>query len=239
MSAYAESWRQQRARAAEAWARFTGRTLREQLLLIGVLLVVVFWVTDALWLTPALQARKQALAREATDLQALTQLRTALQTSAQEKAAQRSQRQAELEGLRQQWAALQQSQPVAAKADAAHTLALIESLVQRQVQSAPGGALQLVALRSLPDTNATAPADAASAPAASGAPAAPRLYRHGVQVVLSGRYEALQAYVQALAGVNDTPLRLRSLSLVVVEHPTLELTVDLETLSPDPAWLAL
>ncbi len=236
MSAHAEAWRQQRARAAEAWTRFTARTLREQLLLIGVLLVVVFWVTDALWLTPALQARKQALAREATDLQALTQLRTALQTSAQEKAAQRSQRQAELEGLRQQWAALQQSQPVAAKADAAHTLALIESLVQRQAQGGPGGALQLVALRSLPDTNATAPADAASA---SSAAATPRLYRHGVQVVLSGRYEALQAYVQALAGVNDTPLRLRSLSLVVVEHPTLELTVDLETLSPHPAWLAL
>jgi len=238
MSALTASWRQQRARITEAWARFAARSLREQLLLIGVLLVIVFWVTDALWLTPALQARKQALAREATDLDALTQLRSALQTSAQEQAAQRSQRQAELDGLRQQWAALQQSQPVAAKADAAHTLALIESLVQRQAQGAPGGALQLVALRSLPDTNA-APASSADAASASGAVAAPRLYRHGVQVVLSGRYEALQAYVQALARVNDTPLRLRSLSLVVVDHPTLELTVDLETLSPDPAWLAL
>jgi hypothetical protein len=49
----------------------------------------------------------------------------------------------------------------------------------------------------------------------------------------------LRTYVQALARVNDSPLRLRSMSLLVVEHPTLELTVDLETLSPDPAWLAL
>lgn len=238
MSALTDAWRQQQARAATAWGRFAERTLREQLLIVGVVLVAVFWVTDALWLTPALQARKQALAREATDQQALAQVQQALQTSAQELATKRAQRQAELDGLRQQWAALQQSQPVAAKADAEHTLALIESLVQRQAQGTPGGALQLVALRSLPDTN-VAPASPANAASAPNAAATPRLYRHGVQVVLAGRYEALQAYLQALARVNDTPLRLRGLSLVVVEHPTLELTVDLETLSPDPAWLAL
>ncbi|MFN8851361.1 MAG: hypothetical protein ACK5W4_16865, partial [Inhella sp.] len=71
------------------------------------------------------------------------------------------------------------------------------------------------------------------------APSAPRVYRHGVQLVLTGRYEALQAYVQALARAGELPLRLRGLSLDVVEHPTLELTVDLETLSTDPTWLAL
>jgi MSHA biogenesis protein MshJ len=237
MSALTAAWAAQRARWNDAWGRFAARSLREQLLLVGVVLVLVFWVSDALWLTPALQARKQALAREASERQALQQAQAALLASAQDIAARRSQRQAELEGLRQQRTALEQSQPMAAKADAAHTLALIESLVQRQAQAAPGGGLQLVALRSLPDLGPpAAPAAEASAPGGTGAP---HLYRHGVQVVLSGRYEALQAYVQALARVQDTPLRLRSLSLVVQSHPTLELTVDLETLSPDPAWLAL
>lgn len=234
MNGLTRAWADQRTRFNEAWGRFAARSLREQLLLVGVLLAGVFWVTDALWLTPALQARRQALARESSERQALQQAQAALQASAQDLAHRRRQQQAELEGLRQQLAALTQSQPMAAKADPAHTLALIESLVQRQAQAAPGGALQLVALRSLPDVGA-APAPAGEA----SAPSAPRLYRHGVQVVLAGRYEALQAYVQALARVQDTPLRLRGVSLVVLAHPTLELTVDLETLSPDPAWLAL
>jgi MSHA biogenesis protein MshJ len=232
MSAAAEAWRQQKMRWQEAWGRFSARSMREQLLLVGVLLVVAFWAADALWLSPAFQARKQALAREVTDQQALKQVQEALQTSAQELANQRAQRQAELAGLRQQWAELEQRQPMAAKADAAQTLALIEALVRQQPRGAADGAVQIVALRSIPDTPPPS-ADAASTPAG------PRLYRHGVQVVLSGRYEALRTYVQALARVNDSPLRLRSMSLLVVEHPTLELTVDLETLSPDPAWLAL
>jgi MSHA biogenesis protein MshJ len=231
MSAARTAWQQQQARWQAAWGRFAARSLREQLMLVAVLALLVFWALDALWLSPGLAQRKAALAREAAAFQGQQQLQQALQASAQERAAEAAQLEAERQALRQQWAALQQSQPQATQADAARTLALLESLVQRQAQAAPPGALQLVALRALPDVSAPE--------AAASATGVPRVYRHGVQLVLTGRYEALQAYVQALARAGEMPLRLRALSLDVVEHPTLELTVDLETLSTDPAWLAL
>ncbi|MFN7665684.1 MAG: hypothetical protein ACK520_10730 [Inhella sp.] len=231
MNTVRTAWQQQQARWRGAWARFTARSVREQLMLVAVLALLVFWLVDALWLTPALAQRKAALAREATLLQGQQQVQQELQSTIQQRATEAAQRQLELKRLREQWSVLQQQQPQVAQADAARTLALLESLVQRQAQAAPAGALQLVALRAVPDV-------APPSPTAS-APSAPRVYRHGVQLVLTGRYEALQAYVQALARAGELPLRLRGLSLDVVEHPTLELTVDLETLSTDPTWLAL
>jgi hypothetical protein len=109
-------------------------------------------------------------------------------------------------------------------------LALLEELVQRQ-----GGAVQLRALSAMPDANAAAPAPAASA--ASGA-APTRLYRHGIELVVSGPYGALHQYLRDLAG-SEARLRVRQLSFTVLQHPEVEMTIQVETLSPQAAWLTL
>jgi MSHA biogenesis protein MshJ len=225
-----------RMRAQALWAQFTARPPREQWLLVGALLAALLWAGDRYALAPALIARKAALAREATLTQALSQAQEAAQAGAQGWTQARQQREAEAAALRQALAALGDTPAAQASgrpADAARTLALLEGLVQRQQ-----GQLSLRALRADPDpaSLAGAPTQAAEAPASEAA--APRLYRHGLTLVVAGPYGALQQYLRDVAAA-PLPLRVRGLSFTVTEHPAVELTLDLETLSPHAAWLTL
>lgn len=212
----------------QASAAFDARVPRERWLIAGAGLALAFWLGDTLWWAPAQKRLALAQKQTAQAEQALTALRTAQAQARQQDAQQRRQHDAELARLRAELQALE-GRPGAL--EGARMLALLEELVQRQQ-----GSLRLLALSSVPDAGSLAPPAAASAAAST--PAAPRLYRHAIELVLSGSYAALHQYLQQLAQ-SEARLRVRQFSFVVREHPEIELTLQVETLSPQAAWLTL
>jgi MSHA biogenesis protein MshJ len=81
---------------------------------------------------------------------------------------------------------------------------------------------------------ADAPKPAAQNPAQKSA----NLYKHGVEITLSGSYPALLDYLSRLESSPQKVLWGR-LDLRVEKHPKNELRLVLYTLSLDPAWLAV
>lgn len=213
---------------AQGWrallARYDARPRRERWLLLGVAAAVLVWLGDSFWLTPSWkqwQAERQHFERAE---RALGEARAAQQRQLQQATVEREQRVAELEQLRKAWRE-QEGKPGAL--DGSRMLAVLEELLLRQ-----GGNLKLQGLNALPDPEAATPAAAASAAAA------PRLYRHAIELVVSGSYDSLHQYLRDLAQ-HDLRLRVRALHFEVKQHPTVEMTLQVETLSPQAAWLTL
>ena len=205
----------QRLRALAA--AFDRRPKRERWLMLGAAMALLLALADAVWIGPAWRGYKLAQGRLAQADKALAQTRQLKAQNEQEQAVAQQQRAAEIQALQQQLQALK-GQPGAL--EGARMLAVLEELVQRQ-----GSALSLRALSSLP----------AAAPAAS---ASPPLYRHAVELVLVGSYASLHRYVQELAQA-ESRMRVRSMGFVVHQHPDIEMTLQIETLSPQAAWLTL
>ncbi len=111
--------------------------------------------------------------------------------------------------------------------------------------------LLLVEMKSLPAAN-LAPRPAAGQPVAA-APAAPAaaiaqtaqgstastpvgIFRHGVEITVTGSYLDLMSYLRDLEKL-PRQLYWGQFDLTVVEHPQLRLKISVFTLSVDPAWL--
>lgn len=208
----------------KAWAAFQARAPREKALLLGALLALTLMAGDALFTAPAWAARQAARQQAELAGKALSELRAAVEQQARDRAQALQQQQSERSQLNAQLQQLQANSP--APLDGPRTLALLESLVARQQ-----GRVQLIGLTALPDPAATAPPTKASAPAEL------PLYRHGLQLLVGGSYADLNAYLRSLA--EERQLRVRGFELTVREHPQLELKLELETLSPQAAWLTL
>lgn len=89
----------------------------------------------------------------------------------------------------------------------------------------------------------TAPVQPALAAAATDAGAAPMppaepFYKHGITVRLQGSYAQLTDYVARLESLPWT-VQWESLRLDAHQHPRLELTLKLNTLSREPTWARL
>lgn len=98
------------------------------------------------------------------------------------------------------------------------------------------GRLKLVSMRTLP---AEALAEkGAPAPAAAGVPAAPLLYRHGIEVTVRGNYLDMVDYMSALDAM-PTRMFWGRAQLDVEEYPAARLTLTLHTLSLDRQWMKL
>jgi MSHA biogenesis protein MshJ len=101
--------------------------------------------------------------------------------------------------------------------------------------------VSLVALRNLP----AVPLLAAGAGAAAGKGAAGKadaarghVYRHGVELVIEGRYAELLAYMQSLEQLPQK-LQFGDLQFRVEQHPRCVLTLRVYTLSLDKRWLEI
>ena len=208
----------------QAWAAFQARAPREKAMLLLALLALVLWLGDALFTGPAWAARQQARQQLEQAEKSLAELRAKLASDSAARELARRQASSEAAQLREQLAQLQARSTV--PLDGPRTLALLEALVARQQ-----GRLQLIGMTAMPDLKAGA---AAAAVAPNGAPA---VYRHGLQLVVAGPYEALHDYLRGLS--REPQLRVQGFELQVREHPQLELVLRLETLSPQPAWLTL
>ena len=94
--------------------------------------------------------------------------------------------------------------------------------------------LQLVALNTLPVTLFIEPS--ADAAAAQMTAQALQMYKHGVQITVRGSYADLIQYLTALEHL-PTQMFWGVAKMKVVEHPSVELTLTLYTLSLDKTWL--
>lgn len=215
---------------------FLSLSKRERILSVVALLAVVAGCVEFLWVQPAAAEAKSLRARVTEQDSKSVVLETALRNGAVARAqpdplaAQKIER----DQLR---ATLLEAETVLSQAGGDVRMG---DLIRGLVASSPG--LTLVSLKTMPPElffkGTAAPASGAAAPAraaASGAAAPvttalPPLYRHGVEVVVQGRYVTLIPYLQALEkntrGVFWGPVKFE-----VGNYPDATLRITLYTLS--------
>jgi MSHA biogenesis protein MshJ len=96
------------------------------------------------------------------------------------------------------------------------------------------GRLQLVSLDTLPVGFLIEPS--ADAAAANMAGVEKQIYKHGVRITVRGSYADLMQYMTELERL-PTQMFWGVAKLDVIQHPTVELTLTLYTLSLDKTWL--
>lgn len=98
--------------------------------------------------------------------------------------------------------------------------------------------LQLVALRTMPVTPLveSAVAKPEGNAVAAGSSAERQVYKHGVEITVRGSYADLLQYLSSLEKL-PTRMYWGKAKMNVVQHPTVELTLTLYTLSLDKTWI--
>jgi len=226
--------------------RFDKLQLRERRLILIAAVVGVLLLGFSLFIEPTQQeskAKRTQLAAQQTELSTLQQ---------------------QLVGLREQAskpdAALQQSiidikrntAAIEAELRQFDTLLVTPQQMPQMLQSmlARHRGLEVIRLKTLAaapllqpitTTNPSAPQSnqAQAAPSGSKPPPPPGgIYRHAIEVTVSGSYAELTAYADELQRISPRPL-WSAMQLKVVEYPRSELTFTLYTLSLDLPWLAV
>lgn len=226
------------AQKISAWAaKFDGLNLRERLLSLLMTMTVLWGGVDMLLLDPALQ--RKALARQSLNTSE-TQA-AALQTQLVALAGQRPQD--PNAALREKG---EQLRVRIGEADAAlHEFgqglvspADMSELLERLLADAAGPRLE--AFRKLPAADVLG---LKAQPNAAGTELSPPLaenpvYRHGVELTLTGSYTDLLSYLDA---VEHMPWKVLwgEVDLTTIQHPRLRLRLTLYTLSLERDWLVL
>jgi len=224
-------------------AKLDTRNQRERALIFVMVLVVAASLLNALVFSPLLAKKKKAMQEIATQQEQLNTLQNQIQVAMSAgKIDPDVPTRIQLAGLEQKLAqsrgALQRVQQGLVPPDKMSHL-LEDVLVQNR-------GLKLVSLKTLPvgsllDAPASAPAatqatqeKTAEVPSAS----SPAIYKHGVEIAVSGSYAELTQY---LAALEKLPWRMYwgKAEMQVEEYPRITLTITLYTLSMDKAWLSV
>jgi MSHA biogenesis protein MshJ len=206
------------------FGRFEALSVREQLLSVLTLVVVLIFATDFLLLEPLAVGAAQAQQK----LDAAQRVSVSLQT----RQAQGAGAQAQVERLKAEVAAAvltlgQTERRLAQLADnlisAEQMMALLQALLD-------DSELQLVALENLAPETLIVAANTDAKPASG-------LYRHGLKIELKGTYSAATRYLQDL---ESQPWRFvwQSMGYEVLEYPAAVMSLEIQTLSLAPQWLA-
>jgi len=205
--------------------RIDAASLRERVLILLAATAVLVFVANAILLEP-LRTKQKRLASDITqqqkELQAVQeQLARMVQSAAKDPDAPNR---ARFAVLRDQLAQLNSriTQEQRRFTPPEQMRVVLEEILQRNKR------LALLDLKTLP----VAPVGAA-APGATGGTG---LYRHGIELTLSGRYADLFEYLRAMERL-PTQLYWRRAELLVNEHPVLTLKLTVYTVSFDPTWL--
>ena len=205
--------------------RIDNATLRERaLIFLGLAFVLVFLMNAAL-INP-LRGREKSLAAEGAQLQQeLVTLQAGLQGlliggSQDIDTANRARQTAARDELSRLNSQIAQEQRRFASPD--RMRATLAEMLERNKR------LSLVDLKTLPA------APLATAPAGPGGN--PGLFRHGIELTVSGSYLDLYEYLQALERL-PTQLYWGHAELAVAEYPSVTLKLTLYTVSFDRAWL--
>jgi MSHA biogenesis protein MshJ len=222
-------------------ARYEAMSWRERLLVGAAVVLPSVYLVYAIFVGPALTERRTL---EAQVLKQRAQI-AALEKAMQEEQSQRADPDA---GFRQREAELRME---LAQADE-QIKALYRSLVPAQrvpvllrEMVARDSALQILSLRTLP--LASLMPEAAGKPSTGEVPRAPQpsdtpreppergVYKHGVEITVSGSYSALHAYLARLERAPSTMYWWRA-HLVADDRAGLTMTLTIYTLSLDKAW---
>ncbi len=224
-------------------AKLNARKPSEQWLISAMVLVVMGAILYSLLLDPLLMRKKQMAVELVTQQAQLASLKNQLQSL---QASGRPDpniptraRLAELQlKLEQTQAALQKLQENLVPSDK------MPRLLQDVLEQNRG--LKLVSLKTLPvggllDEIETpeSPAPAApTPPEGTPAPTGPAIYRHGVEITVSGKYADLAQY---LAAMEKLPWRVLwgKAEMHVDAWPNATLSITLYTLSTDKTWLSI
>ena len=228
------------------WKQYSDRidsaTLRERVMMFAGALVVIVALLNALLIEPEL-GKQRRLSRDIGQRQAeIKALQAQLENMASVRKADPDQAdRRRLEDARKRLteldAKLVQEQHKFAPAD--RIGAILEEMLSRNRK------LTLVEMRTLPAATLGGEKTAAEKPAAEkqGAAAAKPLqsgpgliYRHGVELTVSGSYLDLLAYLKDLEKL-PSQMYWGKLDLSVGKHPQVTLKLSVYTLSLDPAWM--
>jgi len=217
-------------------ALLDARNSRERALIVVMVLVVVWGLLSVLLLDPLL-AKKKRLTQEANQQQVQmqklqTQIEDILSAGRVDPDAATRTRLATLnQRLEQSHAALQAVQQNLVPPEKMARL-LDDVLTQNRN-------LKLVSLRTLPVSGVLEmPADAPPPKVDEKKPAGPAIYKHGVEITVSGSYAQLMQYLDTM---EKLPWRMiwGKAEMHVEEYPLVTLTITLYTLSMDKTWLSM
>lgn len=222
-----------------AW--YAARPKREKWILAVAGLAVVWAVTDAMWLTPATRAFKlqsSTLVQKESELTQLEIQRTSLHESIRSRD---TELRRSTEAARTQLATI-----IGQLADFEKALVPARQMPEFLRGLLPGAGVDVIALRTLAPTPLILRAQrkegdkdgAAKEPIGKDATPAANIYKHGIEITLSGNYDALVSYLSRLENAPQKVLWGR-LDLKVEKHPRNEMTLMLYTLSLDPSWLVM
>jgi len=225
-------------------ARFIAMSRRERAMIAIAVLVGIVMIGSTVFVEPARAKTKMvrnSVDKKRGEMKSLNEQFTALQQQLAQDPD--TTVKAELEGLR---AKLRQINADMTKAnDALVPPSEMNVMLERILARQPG--LQLISLQTLPPTSfVERPAEAGAATAAAAKPAEKPaekakdfdIYRHGVEVKLTGSYPDLYAYLAQLEQ-QQKKLLWGEVRLKVLDHPKAEMTLVVYTLSVDKAWLSL
>jgi MSHA biogenesis protein MshJ len=214
-------------------AKVNDLSLRERALIFAAAAFLVVSLIDSLFLNPLLQQQKRLSAQVVQQQERMKEIQAQLTALLQAKQADASAPQRDrIRQLRQQIA--DGDAYLRGRRDKLvppeRMAALLEQMLKRN------GRLQLVAMSTLPVTPFIEKA-ADAAPAQSRVDGQERqMYKHGVQITVRGSYADLLQY---LATLEKLPTRMfwGTAKMSVAQHPIVELTLTLYTLSLDKTWL--
>lgn len=230
------------------WRRYADRidavSLRERVMIFAAAAVVMVALLNALLIEPELNLQRKLsreIAKNDSDIRVLQEQLQAIARARQ--ADPDSANRARLDELRRRIAAAetQLKEEQRRFAPPERVGAVLEELLSRNRR------LQLVDMRTLPVTAFASPESGAVAspkppadakPAAgAGAPTGP-IYRHGVEITISGGYLDLLNYMRDLEKL-PSQMYWGRMELAVESHPRAILKLSVYTLSLDLAWLVV
>ena len=220
-------------------------SLRERVMIFAAAVVVIIALMDSLLIEPQL-TRQKLLSREISQRQeGIRTLQEQFEKLAKERRA--SPDQADRRKLNEARARLAEVDAKVGEeqrrfAPPERIGPILEEMLSRNRK------LKLVDMRTLPVAplelgadKAKAPAKPAEAkpaekPAVAKAAGQSQIYRHGVEITVTGSYLDLLAYLKALEKL-PSQMYWGNLELSVVAHPQVTLKLSVYTLSLDPAWM--
>ncbi|MFH1495909.1 MAG: hypothetical protein ABIG70_14075 [Pseudomonadota bacterium] len=220
-------------------AKLDTRNQRERALIFFMVIVVVGSLVNALWIDPLLVRKKKAMQEVMSQQEQLQTLSSQIQViMSGGKSDPDAPFRVQLAGLEQKLsqsrAALQEVQQNLVPPD--KMARLLEDVLTQNRK------LKLVALKTLPVSDVLDMSGGISSQSQAGQSkeelksAAPAIYKHGVEITVSGNYAELTHYLDTL---EKLPWRMfwGKAEMHVEEYPRVTLTITLYTLSMDKTWL--
>lgn len=213
-------------------ARFDALSLRERIMVTAAVLVALLALAFTLMIDPELQKQKRsaaAMLQKQSEMRALdAQVQTLLAARAQDPDRERRDKLAQLNGRLGEL-----DGRIRAEERRFTQPAQMRGVIENVLGRARG--IELVEMKTLP-VSTLAPKDTKAAES-KGADAKDRLiYRHGLEVTVSGSYLDLLAYLRDLEAL-PTQLYWGGLSLDASKYPRVLMKLTVYTLSLDRAWL--